>query len=121
MNPLVLISTVSLQILIVFRKISGKNASAKETGGAASDAKSSSAQSGPLSPDFLPEGTYPQYIKIMFEEGCGMENLRAFMVIKALQEMDIPFLFYPADVESNSDTIDFIQEHGFYVCPESRN
>lgn len=49
-----------------------------------------------------------------------MENLRAFMVITALQEMDIPFLFYPADVESNSDTIDFIQEHGFYVCPESR-
>ena len=49
-----------------------------------------------------------------------MENLRAFMVITALQEMDIPFLVYPADVESNSDTIDFIQEHGFYVCPESR-
>ena len=49
-----------------------------------------------------------------------MENLRAFMVITALQEMDIPFLFYPADVENNSDTIDFIQEHGFYVCPESR-
>ena len=114
------IDSVITDINSFLEKISGKNASAKETGGAASDAKSSSAQSGPLSPDFLPEGTYPQYIKIMFEEGCGMENLRAFMVIKALQEMDIPFLFYPADVESNSDTIDFIQEHGFYVCPESR-
>ena len=114
------IDSVITDINSFLEKISGKNASAKETGGAASDAKSSSAQSGPLSPDFLPEGTYPQYIKIMFEEGCGMENLRAFMVITALQEMDIPFLFYPADVESNSDTIDFIQEHGFYVCPESR-
>lgn len=48
-----------------------------------------------------------------------MENLRAFMLITALQEMDIPFTFYPADVDSNSDTIDFIQENGFYICPET--
>ena len=50
------IDSVITDINSFLEKISGKNASAKETGGAASDAKSSSAQSGPLSPDFLPEG-----------------------------------------------------------------
>lgn len=69
---------------------------------------------------FLPAGDYPQYIKVMFEDGCGMENLRAFMIITALQDMEIPFSFYPADVETNSDTINFIQENGFYVFPETR-
>ena len=67
-------------------------------------------KAGPLSPRFSSEGTYPQYIKIMFEEGCGMENLRAFMVITALPGDGYSIsCFILADVESNSDTIDFIQ------------
>ena len=48
-----------------------------------------------------------------------MENLRAFMVITALKDMDISFLCYPEDVETNNDTIEFIQENGFYICPET--
>ena len=110
------IDSVITDINSFLEKISGNKSSAKEPDSSASASLTES----DLSPDFLPKGSYPQYIKIMFEEGCGMENLRAFMVITALQDMDIPFQFYPSDVETNSDTIDFIQEHGFYVCPETR-
>lgn len=63
-----------------------------------------------------PESELPYFIRIHFEQGCGMENLRAFMVVTALRDLDIPFDFFPADVETNSDTIDSIVENGFFVA-----
>lgn len=56
----------------------------------------------------------PYIIKVFFEEGIGMENLRAFMLVNALQESDIDCEYYPSDVESNASTITFIVENGFY-------
>lgn len=63
-----------------------------------------------------PESELPYFIRIHFEQGCGMENLRAFMVVTALRDLDIPFDFFPADVETNSETIDSIVENGFFVA-----
>lgn len=66
-----------------------------------------------------PESTLPYFIRIHFEEGSGMENLRAFMVITALREIDLQFEHYPNDVETNSDTSDTIVEKGFFIAVAS--
>ncbi len=63
-----------------------------------------------------PESSMPYFIRIHFEEGSGMENLRAFMVITALREIDLNFEHYPNDVETNSDTSETIVEKGFFIA-----
>ena len=57
----------------------------------------------------------PFFLQIFFEEGCGMENLRAFMLVNALHGTELEFEFYPEDVESNSATSEVIIDHGFFV------
>ncbi len=66
-----------------------------------------------------PESSMPYFIRIHFEEGSGMENLRAFMVITALREIDLNFEHYPNDVETNSDTSETIVEKGFFIAVSS--
>lgn len=114
------IDNVITDINSFLEKISGSNtAQAKENETAVSGGESKEEPGNSADLSFLPKGSYPQYIKVTFEEGCGMENLRAFMVVTSLQDMEIPFECYPADVENNTDTIEFIQENGFYVCPDT--
>lgn len=67
-----------------------------------------------------PDSKMPFFIKILFEVGSGMENLRAFMVVTALSEQDLDFEFYPSDVETNSDTAESIVENGFFVALSSQ-
>ncbi len=63
-----------------------------------------------------PESSLRYFIRIHFEEGSGMENLRAFMVITSLREIDLHFEHYPNDVETNSDTSETIVEKGFFIA-----
>lgn len=65
-----------------------------------------------------PDDDAPFFIKLLFEEGCGMENLRAFMLITSMQDLNIDFRFYPADIETNSDTCQDIVDHGFFLAVE---
>ena len=67
-----------------------------------------------------PDSKLPYFIKIHFEEGSGMENLRAFMIITALKEIDMQFEYYPSDVETNSDTAESIIDNGFFVALSSQ-
>lgn len=67
-----------------------------------------------------PDDPAPFFLRIFFDEGCGMENLRAFMLITALKESGLEFNFYPADVETNSQTSNFIVEKGFFLTLNSR-
>lgn len=54
-------------------------------------------------------------VRVFFEEGCQMENLRAFLLINTIRE-ECSFLeFYPADVETNPETSKEIIEHGFLI------
>ena len=48
-----------------------------------------------------------------------MENLRAFMLITALREIDLQFEHYPEDVETDSSTSEAIVDNGFYVALSS--
>lgn len=64
----------------------------------------------------IPETTSPFIIKILFDDGCGMEHLRAFMVKNSVSEaIGNNFKFYPEDVESNSETCNYIIDNGFFI------
>jgi two-component system chemotaxis sensor kinase CheA len=60
------------------------------------------------------------YLKIYFDEGCGMENLRAFMLVTTLKEAALEFNFYPSDVETNSQSSSAIIEKGFFLTFSTR-
>ncbi|WP_200801321.1 chemotaxis protein CheA [Clostridium sp. Marseille-P2415] len=60
------------------------------------------------------------FLRIFFDEGCGMENLRAFMLISTLKESGLEFGFYPTDVETNSQSSSSIIEKGFFLTFDSR-
>ncbi len=63
----------------------------------------------------LPDDGSVVFLKIYFDEGCNMENLRAFMLVNALKDVCEDFKFYPSDVESNSATCSEIVEKGFLL------
>ncbi len=62
----------------------------------------------------LPDAS-PFFVRIFFDEGCGMENLRAFMFISSLQDVCSDYTYYPKDIENNSDTAQDIVDNGFWV------
>ena len=54
-------------------------------------------------------------VRVFFEDGCKMENLRAFLLLtKIKEEADVIFC-EPHDVESNADSARDIVENGFFV------
>ena len=54
-------------------------------------------------------------VRVFFEDGCQMENLRAFLLINTIKE-ECSFLEYtPSDVETNPESSKDIIEHGFLV------
>lgn len=67
-----------------------------------------------------PQCDAPYMIKIQYEQGCGMENLRAFMTVSALQDSDLAFEFFPKDVETNPETAESIVENGFFLAFSSK-
>jgi two-component system chemotaxis sensor kinase CheA len=52
---------------------------------------------------------------IFFEEGCEMENIRAYTVIHNLKELTEEVFFLPSDIIENDDNIQVIREQGFTV------
>lgn len=57
----------------------------------------------------------PYMIHVFFENGIGMENLRAYMLTGSLAEADISFHCSPADAEKNPQATQLIIEQGFYL------
>ncbi len=60
---------------------------------------------------------YPYTLQLFFDEGCGMENLRAFMLLKEIRDVcaDSSFVFEPEDVEHNPAAASQIMEKGFVL------
>jgi two-component system chemotaxis sensor kinase CheA len=60
---------------------------------------------------------FPYQMLVAFDEGAGMENLRAFMLVTAIREFctDASFHFDPPDVETNAATAETIIEKGFLI------
>lgn len=67
-------------------------------------------------PDNLPEDKKAVcFIHVFLEEGIGMENLRAYMIVNAVKECDLDFRYYPEGMESDPSTTAAIIEDGFYM------
>lgn len=111
------IDSFTAEINSLLAKISNSEESQPEKGGekAQSEQNGSGANGG--------QNPFPDKhcIKVFFEAGCGMENLRAFMLITALKESDLTFVCYPEDVDSNSDSANEIIENGFFVAFDSED
>ena len=60
---------------------------------------------------------FPYQLRVFFDEGCGMENLRAFMVVTSVRDFcgEADFLFEPAAVETDSSTAEQIIDNGFLL------
>lgn len=60
---------------------------------------------------------YPYTYKaiIFFEDGCGMENIRAYTVIHDLKDITEDFVYLPEDIMDNDDTIEIIRKEGFII------
>ena len=60
---------------------------------------------------------FPYELRVFFDEGCGMENLRAFMLVTSVQGFcaDADFTYQPAGVESDSSLSESVIEHGFLL------
>ncbi|MCB4268843.1 chemotaxis protein CheA [Clostridioides difficile] len=54
-------------------------------------------------------------VKIIFEQGCMMENVRAFMLVFELRDYCEFIDFYPKDVETNAESTEYIKSYGFYI------
>ncbi len=59
------------------------------------------------------------FLHVYLEEGIGMENLRAYMIVNAVKECGIDFRYYPENMESNSETTATIIEEGFFMAFKS--
>jgi len=52
---------------------------------------------------------------VLFENDCGMENVRAFVLIHELSEIAEDIKYYPEDIEENEFSVEIIRNEGFKV------
>ncbi len=52
---------------------------------------------------------------IFFQDGCEMENIRAYTIIHNLQDLVEDITYYPNDILENNDAAEIIKEQGFQV------
>ena len=86
-------------------------ASAPTPAPAASSSESSTFAKTGGNPDF------PYELHVFFDEGCGMENLRAYMLVVSIQDFcaEADFLFEPAAVENDASTAEQVIKDGFLL------
>lgn len=54
-------------------------------------------------------------VRIYFQEGCKMENLRSFLLLNKIREQADVKDFYPKDLEGDPSTCNIIMDEGFVV------
>jgi two-component system chemotaxis sensor kinase CheA len=80
-------------------------------GAAPAEATGAAEPAGSSSEDF------PYELSITFDEGCGMENLRAFMIVTTVRDV-VPqesFAYQPQGIETDTSTAETIIENGFQI------
>ena len=62
-------------------------------------------------------GAFPHTLRVFFDEGVGMENLRAFMLVTEIRSIcgEENFTFFPANVEGAPETAETINSQGFLL------
>ena len=118
------IDAFSNEINSFLKKISGA-APAQPEASQAAPAASGAAASGAAAPGAAAPASLPDdkdaacFFHVFLEEGVGMENLRAYMIVNAVKECDVNFRFYPSDMETDQDTSQTIAENGFFLAFDS--
>ncbi len=93
-------------------------AAPEETAPAVAAPDASAAPAAIVSEDYL------YGVHVFFDEGSGMENLRAFMLINNVKDYCGDFVYSPDNVETDPSTSDIIADQGFFVwfrTAEERN
>ncbi len=52
---------------------------------------------------------------VYFDEGCNMENVRAFTVVHNIKELVQDMLYFPSDIIENNKSEEIIRENGFKI------
>lgn len=115
------IDGISNEINSFLTKISGKPAEdirGEKSSSSGKTEMSSSAGSGTL-PE--PVQSAACAVRIFFDADCGMENLRAYMLLHSLQENGIECTCYPQNVEQDPETTAVIVKDGFYLLFSSQD
>lgn len=87
-----------------------------ETKGEAAPAASAPAAGAPAAEAApAPAADNKTTVRVFFEDGCQMENLRAFLLINTIKEACSFLEYTPADVETNSETAKEIIDKGFLI------
>ncbi len=60
-------------------------------------------------------------VRIFFQEGCKMENLRSFLLLNKIKEEAEVSDFYPKDLEGDPSTSSIIMDEGFVVTFKADN
>lgn len=81
------------------------------------DGGGDAAASAPPAAPEAAEAGFPYGLRVFFDEGVGMENLRAFMLVTEFHGIcgEENFTFFPEDVETNAATIETIVSQGFVL------
>ena len=68
-------------------------------------------------PSIVTRAGFPYVLQIFFDEGCGMENLRAYMLVSSVKDLcaEGDFTYEPQGVDSDPATADQIVESGFLL------
>ena len=93
-------------------KISGKESGNTKTASGAGRAQGTVERVLPNDPKAI------KFIHVFLDQGIGMENLRAFMIVNALKEYDLDFRYYPSDMDTNSEIAQVIVDDGFFLAFE---
>ena len=78
-------------------------------------AKSTAAAAKSAAPVIVGGGEGTMTVRVFFEEGCGMENLRAFLLLTKIKEEGQIISHIPADVETNAEAAKVIVDNGFII------
>ncbi len=70
-----------------------------------------------LSPGDIPVSSEQKSYEavIYFDQGCEMENIRAYAIVHHLKDIVEEFHYYPEDILENSKSIEVIREQGFRI------
>lgn len=113
------VSELTQEILGVLQIISGEGAVAKEEE-AAQQAEAAAKKEANEAAEKKKIGkqeleVHSSDVRVFFDPDSQMENLRAFMLVKSLSEIDVDFTYEPSDIQTNPDTKEPIARDGFLV------
>jgi two-component system, chemotaxis family, sensor kinase CheA len=52
---------------------------------------------------------------VHYQNGCEMENIRAYMLIHNLQDISSEFYHIPEDITDNNESVEYIKKNGFTI------